>query len=255
MHLQREKKQMTKVVLIPLLLIIIAGSLFMMANQSPKQSGETTKALSGKKEQSGTDNEETVKPVENSNGTYKIMIDPGHGGKDPGAPGVSGTEEKVSNLAIALKVGELLGKDSRFEVRLTRTDDTFVEIEERSAMANAWDADALISIHGNTYEDGSVEGTETFYRYDSGMALAAAIQQKVVSATGFRDRGAKLNELKVLTLSTVPAVLLETGYLTNATQEAFILSEAGQGRIAEAIVDGLKQYIEELDKESGGLSS
>lgn len=177
---------------------------------------------------------------------FKILIDAGHGGKDPGTTGVSGTFEKVSNLAIAKRVYELLQGDARFEVRMTRTDDTFYQLEERSAMANDWPADAFVSIHGNSYEDDSVSGSETFYRYDNGLPLAEAVHGKLVDAMGFKDRGIRLNELKVLTLSQVPSVLIESGYLTNAAEEAVLLSEEGQNRMAQAIVDGLKQYAEAM---------
>ncbi|MDQ6422897.1 N-acetylmuramoyl-L-alanine amidase [Paenibacillus sp. LHD-117] len=240
----RRSKKIARFAVLPLVLLVLMGVVLIAASQFTKNSGEMTKALDGREEepaQVSSGNAETEIAKE----TFKIMIDAGHGGKDPGAPGASGVEEKVSNLAIALKVNELLRQDPMFEVRMTRTDDTFVEIEDRSAMANDWDADVLLSIHGNSYEDGSVSGSETFYRYDNGLALATSIHQKLVDAMGFRDRGVRLNELKVLTLSQMPAILIETGYLTNAAEEAVILSEEGQNKMAQAIVDGLKQFVQQ----------
>jgi N-acetylmuramoyl-L-alanine amidase len=204
------------------------------------------KALGGKEEGAVHVSSDDTVSDDSREDAFKILIDAGHGGKDPGTTGVSGTFEKVSNLAIAMRVYELLQEDSRFEVRMTRTDDTFYQLEDRSAMANDWPADAFISIHGNSYEDGSVSGSETFYRYDNGLPLAEAIHGKLVDAMGFKDRGIRLNELKVLTLSQVPSALIESGYLTNAAEEAVLLSEEGQNRMAQAIVDGLKEYAESM---------
>jgi N-acetylmuramoyl-L-alanine amidase len=175
---------------------------------------------------------------------FKVMIDPGHGGEDPGATGRSGEEEKISNLAIALQVVELLKDDPTFELRLTRTDDTYVGLEDRAAMANEWQADILISIHDNSYEDPSVSGTETFYRYADGKELASIIHQHIVSAIGIQDRGVKEERLEVLTFSQMPAILIEPGFLTNAADEAVIIGKEGQTLIAQAVVDGLKQYFQ-----------
>ena len=85
----------------------------------------------------------------NHQGTFRIVIDPGHGGKDPGATGVSGAYEKAFNLSLAGRIAALLEEDPMFEPLLTRTDDRFIELEERAAIANDWNADAMISIHGN----------------------------------------------------------------------------------------------------------
>lgn len=174
---------------------------------------------------------------------YKVMIDPGHGGKDPGAKGIGGKEEKDSNLAIAAKVYELLKEDPMFDPRLTRSDDTFVPLEDRAGMANDWKADVFLSIHGNSYEDSSVGGTETYYLSEDSIPLARAIQQSVVESTGFPDRGMRLNHLKVLDVSRMPAVLVEPGYLTNAAEGVLMQDENGQSQLAQAIVDGLKDYF------------
>lgn len=230
-----------------LMLIIAIGLIFIFSSQFTKNGNEMPKALGGKEDGAvrvSSDGTDAASQAEGKR--FKILIDAGHGGKDPGTTGVSGIYEKVSNLAIATRVYDLLANDSRIEVRMTRTDDTFYPLEERAAMANDWPADAFVSIHGNSYEDGSVSGSETFYRYDNGLSLAEAIHDKLVDAMGFKDRGIRLNELKVLTLSRVPSVLIESGYLSNAAEEAVLLSEEGQNRLAQAIVDGLKQYAEKM---------
>ncbi|MBB6672120.1 N-acetylmuramoyl-L-alanine amidase family protein [Cohnella nanjingensis] len=182
-------------------------------------------------------------------GRYKIVVDAGHGGFDPGADGASGDEEKDFTLSLATKVADLLRQEpDMFEVHMTRTDDTYIELENRSGMANAMGADAFISIHGNTFvEDPKVSGTESYY-YDSGsQALAQAIHGPLLEALGFRDRGVKKEGWKVLTTSQVPATLLEIGFLTNPAEEAKLLEPETQDRAAQAIVNGLKQYLQKAD--------
>ncbi|CAM4523861.1 N-acetylmuramoyl-L-alanine amidase/peptidoglycan/xylan/chitin deacetylase (PgdA/CDA1 family) [Paenibacillus endophyticus] len=189
------------------------------------------------------DNPVKLSPPSSQTQKYKIMIDPGHGGKDPGATGVSGNYERDYTLALAKKVFDLLRDEPMFETRMTRTTDVFVELEDRAAMANEWQADALLSIHGNTYTDDSANGTETLYTHDDSNLLAQTVQKNVIEALGFRDRGVKEEQLKVLSLSEMPAALVEVGYLTNAGEEAVMLSGDGQNAAAKGIVEGLKQYF------------
>lgn len=176
-------------------------------------------------------------------GTFRIVIDPGHGGKDPGATGVSGAYEKEFNLSLAVRIAALLEEDPMFEPLLTRTDDRFIELEERGTIANDWNADAMISIHGNTYTDPMTSGTETLYRHEDSIPLAQTLQEHVVKAIELRDRGVKEEQLKVLSTPTMPAVLIEAGYLTNAEDERLLLSDDGQELAAQAIVEGLKDYF------------
>lgn len=189
------------------------------------------------------DNYKTLPVVPNSSQTYRIVIDPGHGGIDPGATGISGAYEKAFNLSLAGRIAELLEEDALFEPLLTRTDDQFIELEERGAIANDWNADAFISIHGNTYTDPMVSGTETLYRNQDSIPLAQAVQTHLAQGIGLRDRGVKEEQLKVLGTPRMPAVLVEVGYLTNAEDERFLLSDEGQDLAAQAIVDGLRSYF------------
>jgi len=181
---------------------------------------------------------------------YKVVIDAGHGGKDPGAEGASGQREKHFTLSLSMKVYELLKQEAMFEPHLTRNDDTFIDLDERPEIANQMEADVLLSIHANTFKDENVGGIETFYRFDDNIELAQTMHNHVVKAMGFRDRGIRFEELKVLSLSKVPAILLEVGYLTNPAEEAVLLGEDGQDRAAQAIVDGLKQYFENNPEEA-----
>lgn len=194
----------------------------------------------------------TLPAATNPNKTYRIVIDPGHGGKDPGATGVSGAYEKAFNLSLAGRVVDLLEEDPLFDPLLTRSDDQFIDLDERAAKANDWNADAMISIHGNTYTDPMTSGTETLYRHEDSIPLAQTVQQHLVKGIGLRDRGIKEEQLKVLSTPTMPAVLIEVGYLTNVEDERFLLSSEGQELAAQAIVDGLKDYFAESQELSLG---
>lgn len=189
-------------------------------------------------------NELAAQPPDGSS-RYKIVIDAGHGGKDPGADGASGNREQAYTLALATKVFDLLRQEPQFEPYMTRTDDTFVELEDRAKLANDLGADAFVSIHGNTYTDPNVSGTESYYYADDSRPLAVEVHKQLAKATGFQDRGVKREGWKVLTQSNDLAILLEVGFLTNPNDEAQMLSEAHQNRTAQAIVDGIKNYFAE----------
>ncbi|UVI28567.1 N-acetylmuramoyl-L-alanine amidase family protein [Paenibacillus spongiae] len=179
------------------------------------------------------------------NNAYKIVIDPGHGGNDPGAGGVSGKEEKEYTLALSQEVYELLQQEPMFEPYMTRDGDTFMELDDRAKYGNDLDADAFLSIHGNTYTDSSITGTESYYYSDNSRLLANTIHKELVEATGFTDRGVKKEAWRVLTQSEKPAILMEVGFLTNKEEEAKMLDPASRSRVAQAIVEGLKQYFQE----------
>lgn len=179
---------------------------------------------------------------------YKIVIDAGHGGKDPGAEGASGNRERAYTLALSTKIYDLLQQEPMFEAHCTRTDDTFVNLKDRAQMANDLDADAFVSIHGNTYSDPDISGTETYYYADDSLLFASEVHEELAEATGFKDRGVKRESWEVLKLSNHLAILLEIGFLTNPSDESNMLSETHQNRTAQAIVSGIKKYF--LDRES-----
>lgn len=176
---------------------------------------------------------------------YKVVIDPGHGGKDHGAEGASGQVEKDFTLQLARKVKELSEQDSRMQVYLTRSDDTFLSSKERERpqFANQLGADLFISIHGNSYTDPTVSGTETYYYRSESLPLAQRIQEHVTEATGFLDRGVKKEDFFVVKDTQMPAVLLEVGYLTNPAEEQKLLEEDFQYRIASSIIEGIQDYL------------
>ncbi|MDF2942645.1 MAG: cell wall hydrolase/autolysin [Herbinix sp.] len=177
---------------------------------------------------------------------FTVVIDPGHGGKDVGAKGASGLYEKDFTLSLSKKVKEILEKEEKIEVYMTREEDTFISTVDkyRPKFANELDADLFISIHGNTYEDPNVSGTEAYYYHDKFKSFAETIYNKVVSSTGFKARGVKNKDLFVVRYTDMPSVLLEIGYLTNPQEEQMMFKDEFQSSLAESICDGVKEYLE-----------
>lgn len=195
--------------------------------------------------------EEVIAPIEP---LYHIVIDPGHGGKDGGAIGASGKLEKDFTLELSMKIYHLLADIDEVQVDMTRNDDTFISSidRERAEFANQLGADVLISIHGNTYTDASVSGTETYYYDDSSLLFANIMQRHVVRASGFRDRGVKQEDYFVIRETAMPAVLIEVGFLTNPEEEEQMWDPKVQDNIAQAIINGIKEYLNVEDDSSTG---
>lgn len=185
-----------------------------------------------------------------SPGVLTVVIDPGHGGRDVGAIGASGRYEKDFTLSLARRVLELLDQEAHIQAFMTRTDDRFISQRSmyRTEYACTVDADLLISIHGNTYSDPNVSGTETFYYHLRSRRLAKIMQEYVAAATGFRDRGVTRKDLFVVRDAKMPAVLIEVGYLTNPGDESQMWTDAFQSRVAVAIVEGIKEYRRGLER-------
>jgi N-acetylmuramoyl-L-alanine amidase len=170
------------------------------------------------------------------------VLDAGHGGHDSGAVSITGKFEKDFNLSMVKKVSALLRQVPGVEVLTTRIDDTFVELDDRAAFANDNKADVFVSIHGNNYT-ATTAGVETYYARDDSLALANHIHPYILAATGFPDRKVRREDFRVVLKTTMPAVLLEIGYLSNPEEEAPMYTEAFQDRVAEAIVKALKDYL------------
>ncbi|MFD2046600.1 N-acetylmuramoyl-L-alanine amidase [Ornithinibacillus salinisoli] len=189
-------------------------------------------------------NDKITKDNNSLDSTYKVVIDPGHGGKDVGATGASGQYEKSFTLSLSMKVKELLEQETDMEVYMTRSDDSYISQESRyrPTFANDLNADVFISIHGNTFTDSNVSGTETFYYHKNSLSFAKIVHEHVVAATGFKNRGVKKEEFFVVKDTEMPAVLLEIGYLTNPNDESEMLNDTFQNRVASAIVEGIKEY-------------
>ncbi|GLX68905.1 N-acetylmuramoyl-L-alanine amidase family protein [Paenibacillus glycanilyticus] len=187
----------------------------------------------------------TTPPVTTDPGTkvYNVVIDAGHGGTDPGAKSINGRWEKEVNLSISLKVKALLDKEKYIKPLLSRPEDKFVTLADRVTFAKNNKADIFISIHANSNPTSSVTGTETYYTRDSSIALANVIHKHLVKATGLKDRGVKYGNLHVTRETTMPAILLETGFLSNASDSVILYSDAAQNKMATEIVAGIKEYL------------
>ncbi|MCV9947909.1 N-acetylmuramoyl-L-alanine amidase family protein [Paenibacillus sp. BT-177] len=190
-------------------------------------------------------NPEIIAPT-NVEGRRIVVIDPGHGGKDPGAGSVTGRHEKEFTLAVALKVQQLAQNDPDIQIVLTRNGDTYPTLDERPQLANNQQASVFVSIHGNsmpTSNNGKANGSETYYARQESLSLATIMHKHLVAATEFKDNGIKVANHVVTRKSQMPAVLLECGYLSNLSNEAAMFTEETQQKIAEGIVDGLKEYL------------
>ncbi|MBD2869719.1 N-acetylmuramoyl-L-alanine amidase family protein [Paenibacillus arenilitoris] len=175
---------------------------------------------------------------------YDIVIDAGHGGKDPGAYSVQKRYEKEFNLSVALKIKALLDKETQLKGHLTRSDDTFIELIDRVKFAENLKADLFVSIHANAIDKSSVTGTETYYSRAASKPFADVMHKHLLVGTGLKDRKVKQANYKVIKETTMPAVLLEAGYLTNQTDSKALFSDAVQNRIASEVVKGIKEYLE-----------
>lgn len=177
----------------------------------------------------------------------KICIDPGHGGKDPGAVS-GGVQEKDINLAIALKLAsKLIGTGHK--TILSRRTDRFVALWDRAVHANDMEADIFVSIHNNAAGNTEAQGTETLYYpgSDQGEKLASLVQKELVKKLQRQDRGIKpRNKLIVLKCTSMPAILVECGFLTNPTERKLLQDEGFQQLAAEAIAGGIEKYFKEV---------
>ena len=178
-----------------------------------------------------------------------VVIDPGHGAQDPGTSGFGMTEKEV-NLDVALKLITLLESDGRVKVYSTRVEDVYPTLSERAKFANEI-GDLFVSIHHNAVENRpTISGTETHYYAHSNDATAgitckavAAIMQKHTLTLGFKDRKLFSSNFQVLRETTIPAVLLECGYLTNQEENSVIATQDYRIRAAIAIYEGILEVF------------
>jgi N-acetylmuramoyl-L-alanine amidase len=227
---------------------------------------------------------------------FKVVLDAGHGGKDPGRPAKSYSEKDIA-LSIVLKLGGELEKIDDIDVIYTRDKDVFVDLKERGRIANDADADLFVSIHCNAFHT-QVDGTETYVlglhankqnfevakhensvifleddyeeKYegfdpnspeavigmtlmqedflDQSLFLASNIQNNFRDDLKRTDRGVKQAGFVVLHQTYMPSVLIETGFITNKNEGAFLNSKSGQDKIAKAIFDAIKGYKKSLDE-------
>lgn len=176
-------------------------------------------------------------------GRIVVMIDPGHGGKDPGAIGIRGLREKDVILPISKKVAEILRKNGVNAV-LTRNTDYFVSLKGRVVMSERRDADLFVSIHANSMglSRPDINGLEVYY-YNSGKRLADAVRKGITRKVKIRDRGIRRARFYVLRKTSMPAILVETGYVTGREDAAKLKQTSFRNQMAEGIADGILRYL------------
>lgn len=182
-----------------------------------------------------------------------ITIDPGHGGSDSGAVGPNGYTEKEGTFAISQKVASILNQ-SGAKVVMIRDSDVDVygpnasarnELQARVDVGNNANSDIFVSIHCNAFVNPAANGTQTFYYGSSyqGQRLAQSIQEKMIEANGLRDRGISTCNFYVVKHSYMPAVLIETAFITNYDEEALLSDDEWQTTMAKAIAEGINEYF------------
>jgi len=177
---------------------------------------------------------------------FEVVIDPGHGGPDPGAIGIGGIRETDVVLEISKKVKNLLSEKG-VKVSLTRTNDVDLDLPPRVSIANNTDADIFVSIHANASRGKrrDINGLETFYyRGWRGRLLAKGIQKQILRVSpGSPDRGVKQGRFYVIKNTRMPAVLVEIGFLTGRLDARRLEKITHRKRLAYAIAKGILEYL------------
>ena len=174
---------------------------------------------------------------------YNIVLDPGHGGKDPGALGVNGEKEKNLTLDIAKTIAQKLRNEGA-TVMLTRSNDTYVSLENRVNFSESYWTHAFISLHYNAFSLGASNGIGTYYYSNqSDYQLAQEIQTALEKHSNLRSRGINHDTYYVLRENKDPSVLVELGFITNPNDLATIQSDSHASNVANAITEGLINYL------------
>jgi N-acetylmuramoyl-L-alanine amidase len=173
-----------------------------------------------------------------------VVIDPGHGGHDRGGIPGQHLAEKVFTLDTAKRLARVLRNHTAIKVVLTRSDDTFVSLKERTNIANQYAGhNALfVSIHFNAGLREGAYGIETYYNNQRGYRLAILVHPRVIQAMDSIDRGIRHRGYRVLRKNRLPAILVECGFLTNRAEAARITDAHTRERLARAIADGILRY-------------
>jgi N-acetylmuramoyl-L-alanine amidase len=186
------------------------------------------------------------------NGRIVVMVDPGHGGPDPGAVGIGGLQEKGVVMAIAQQVATILDRQG-VQAVLTRTGDYDFDLEPRVAMAERMNATLFVSIHANSIDLSrpDISGLETYY-YSSPSSgrLAQMIHNSILQGVDIQDRGIRTARFYVLRKTTMPSVLVEVGFVTGREDAAKLSNPAYQSQMAQAIARGILQYLQQTSQAS-----
>ncbi|WP_445241235.1 N-acetylmuramoyl-L-alanine amidase family protein [Microcoleus vaginatus] len=180
-----------------------------------------------------------------SNRRAVVAIDPGHGGRDPGAVGIQGIQEKEIVLDISFQVARLLEQQG-VQVVMTRTDDSEIDLEPRVSLAERVNATLFVSIHANAINMSrpDISGIETYY-FNNGQDLARVIHASILEGTGATDRRVRQARFYVLRKTSMPSVLLEVGFVTGAEDAARLSDPAYRSQMAASIARGILVYLQQ----------
>ncbi|MFY7833581.1 MAG: N-acetylmuramoyl-L-alanine amidase [Pseudanabaena sp.] len=181
----------------------------------------------------------------NNTGRQLVVIDPGHGGPDVGATR-NGIYEKDIVLAMSKQLGRIL-QQMGYSVMYTRTEDIDLDLEPRVQIAENARASAFVSVHVNSLEASAsqVNGVETYHAPGAslGKNLAELVHEQIIASTGATDRGVRSARFHVIVKTSMPAILVETGFITNPSEAARLVNSAYQERMADAIAKGVDQFL------------
>ncbi len=185
-----------------------------------------------------------------------VVLDPGHGGSDPGMVGINQALEKDINLEVALKVYDLL-VESGVEVILTRDDENGMDptgemskvedLDARVSLMNETDPELVVSIHQNSYSSESIHGAQVFYYASSqeGAIAAQVLQEALLAVDPDNTRQIEANDTYYLLKKTeVTTIIVECGFLSNANEADKLIDDEYQQELAEAIASGIIEYLE-----------
>ncbi len=180
-----------------------------------------------------------------------VVIDAGHGGKDNGGRSRSGIQEKDVALDTAKRLRSLL-QNAGLRTVMIRTDDTFVELDDRVNIADRYSNAILVSIHYNASPSSGPSGIETFYWQTDSYGLASRVERHLVEETSLERRGVTRRVLRLTHNPQIPSILCECGFLTNAREASLISSGDFRQRIAEGIAKGI---VDQHDHGDAGLDT
>jgi N-acetylmuramoyl-L-alanine amidase len=176
-------------------------------------------------------------------GKIVVVIDPGHGGPDPGAIGIGGLQEKEIVLDISKRVETLLAQQG-VQTVMSRSQDVDLDLEPRVDLANRINSTVFVSIHANSINMSrpDINGLETYY-YSTGYNLARSIHQSILQTTGIPDRGVRSSRFYVLKNTRMPSVLVEVGFVTGRDDAQRLRDSEYRQKMASAIAQGILRYL------------
>ncbi|MCA9841872.1 MAG: N-acetylmuramoyl-L-alanine amidase, partial [Cyanobacteria bacterium HKST-UBA03] len=181
-------------------------------------------------------------PVANVKGKgYTVVVDSGHGGKDNGAMR-DGIKEKDMTLRVAHKVRKAL-EAKGVKVFMTRSTDEFLPLSTITSITNRINPDAFVSVHINASVKPSLNGIETYYYHGRSLPLAQLVHKRMIARVPAKNNGVRQARFYVINHTPVPAILCEIGYISNTEERNAMLTEARQNQTAEAISEGVVQFL------------